>query len=175
MDILLRIGVALAAGALLRMLVVFHLPLTISVLGLIAAGAVLSYKLVASRVFVVLSLSLGNFLTFLMTRSAGAGNVTDNPSAAMLALNSAAIFLPFAMPALGSILVMQYEKRQAKLAAETNELTEESLLAEVMPPQEKELELDYERILATATDPESSSPSPTRAADSSDSALPSRG
>ena len=174
MDILLRIGVALAAGALLRMLVVFSLPLPISVLGLIAAGAVLSYKLVASRVFVVLSLSLGNFLTFLMTRSAGAGDVTDNPSVAMLALNSAAIFLPFAMPALGSILVMQYEKRQEKLAAETKELTEESLLAEVMP-KAKELELDYERILATATDPEESSPSPARAADSSDSALPSRG
>jgi len=174
MDILLRIGVALAAGAMLRMLVVFSLPWAISVLCLIAAGAVLSYKLVASRVFVVLSLSLGNFLTFLMTRSAGSGDVTDNPSAAMLAMNSAATFLPFAMPALGSILVMQYEKRQAKLAAETQELTEEALLAEVMP-QAKELELDYERILATATDPEASSPSPTRAADSSDSALPSRG
>lgn len=174
MDILLRIGVALAAGATLRMLVVFGLPWAFSVLGLIAAGAVLSYKLLASRVFVVLSVSVGNFLAYLMTRTAGVSGVTDNPSATTMAMNSATLFLPFAMPALGSILVMQYEKRQAKIAAETKELTEESLLGEVTP-QATELELDYERILATATDPEESSPSPTRAADSSDSALPSRG
>ena len=176
MDVLLRIGVALAAGAMFRMLVVFGIPAMISILGLAIAGAALSHKLVASRIFVVLSLSLGHFLTFLMTRSAGGGEATDNPSGFLLAANATAIFLPLAMPALGSMLLMQYEKRQAKLAAEVKEITEESLLAEALPTTPaKAAELDYETILATATDPEESSPSPVRAAGSGDSVLPSRG
>lgn len=175
MDVLLRIGVALAAGAMFRMFVVFGLPAVISIAGLAIAGAALSHKLVASRIFVVLSLSFGNFLTYLMTRTAGAAEATDNPNGFLLAANASMIFLPLAMPALGSILLMQYEKRQEKLAAEAKELTEESLLAEVIPATAKEKEIDYEQILATATDPEESSPSPVRAADSSDSVLPSRG
>jgi len=175
MDVLLRIGVALAAGAMFRMFVVFGLPAAISMVGLVIAGAALSHKLIASRIFVVLSLSFGHFLTYLMTRTTGAADVTDSPSGFLLAANAATIFLPLAMPALGSILVMQYEKRHEQLAAEAKELTEESLLAEVVPATAKEKELDYEQILATATDPEASSPSPVRAADSSDSVLPSRG
>ena len=174
MEVFLRIGVAFAAGAMLRMLVVFGLPSAISMAALAVAGALLSYKLIASRIFVVICVSLGHFLAFLMTRDAGLTDATDNPSAILLAMNATAIFLPLAMPALGSMVLMQYEKRQAKLAAETKELTEEALLAEALP-QVKEVEFDYEAILAKATDPEESSPSPARAADSSDSALPSRG
>lgn len=174
MDVFLRIGVALAAGALFRMLLVFGVPFVLVMIGLAAAGAALSYRLIASRVFVVLCVSLGNFIAYMMTRDAGVGEITDNPSVVTLALNAVAFFLPPAMPALGSILLMQYEKRQARIAAETSELTEESLLAESFP-QAKDAELDYERILATATDPEESSPSPVRAAGSGDSALPSRG
>ena len=51
-----------------------------------------------------------------------------------------------------------------QLAAEAKELTEESLLAEAIPATATEKEIDYEEILATATDPEESSPSPIRAA-----------
>ncbi|MBL8179943.1 MAG: hypothetical protein JNK48_35010 [Bryobacterales bacterium] len=149
MDVLLRIGVALAAGALFRMLVVFGLPSLLSMVALAVAGAALSYRLVASRVFVVLSLSVGNLITYLMTQSASAGELTENPSTILLAMNSAALFLPLAMPAFGSMLLMQYEKRSEKAAAETKELTVESLLAEKVP-QATATEIDYDRILASA-------------------------
>lgn len=174
MEVLLRVGVALAAGALFRMLAVFGLPAPVCLLLLAAAGAALSYKLIASRVFVVLGIIFGHFVAFLMTHEAGLADVSENPSAGLLALNSAAIFLPLAMPALGSMLVMQFEKRQARIAAETAELTEDTLLAEKIP-QVKEVEIDYDSILARATDPEEASPSPVHGAGSGDSAFPSRG
>ncbi len=130
-DTALRFGIALAAGAVVRMAQVFGVPWLLALPLLGVAGGFLSYRLQASRIFVVLAVSAGHFCAHMVTRHPDAAAApADNPSMWMLLGNAFQLFLPFLFPPLGSIIALQKEKREAKQKAEAEEITEESLLRE---------------------------------------------
>jgi len=144
LDVILRLGIATAAGATMRMLMVVGVPWPIAFLGLIAVSAVVSWRLIASRVFAVLLISAGYFVTYLMTPTPEVvGVIEENPPIWELARNSMLLCLPFALPALGSMIALEVEKRLDKRAKDTEVITEESLLAERLPSVEQE-DLDYQ-------------------------------
>ena len=134
-------------GALLRMLVVFGVHPLLAMSGLVLIGAVFTHGLIASRVFVSLAASFAYFITAQLTQGATATYKGDNPSIFVFFVASAQLFFPFALPALGSILTMVYEKSTAKeKAAEEKELTVEDLLAEPLTkvqPAEMDYDLDH--------------------------------
>lgn len=144
LDVILRLGIATAAGATMRMLMVLGVPWPAAFLGLIAVSAVVSWRLIASRVFAVLMISAGYFVTYLMTQSPEvvAETLEENPPIWELAKSSMLLCMPFALPALGSMIALLIEKRQDKRAKESEVITEESLLAEKIPTLEPDV--DYE-------------------------------
>jgi len=114
---------------------VFGVPWLLALPLLGVAGGFLSYRLQASRIFVVLTISAGHFCAYMVTRHPDtAAAPADNPSMWLLLGNAFQLFLPFLFPPLGSIIALQKEKREAKQKAESEEITEESLLKEVTPP-----------------------------------------
>jgi hypothetical protein len=133
-DVALRLGIALAAGAVVRMAQVFGVPWLLALPLLGVAGGFLSYRLQASRIFVVMAVSAGHFCAYMVTRHPDAASASaDNPTMWLLLGNAFQLFLPFLFPPLGSIIALQKEKREAKQKAETEEITEESLLEEAVP------------------------------------------
>jgi hypothetical protein len=145
LDVILRLGIAAVAGATMRMLVVLGVPWPVAFAGLVAVSAVVSWRLVASRIFAVLLVSAGYFVTYLMTQSSEvvAEALEDNPPILELARNAALLCMPFALPALGSMISLVLEKRQDKRAKDQEVITEESLLAEHIPSVPPG-ELDYD-------------------------------
>lgn len=128
----------------MRMLMIVGVPWPLVFLGLIAVSAVVSWRLMASRVFVVMLISGGYFLTYLLTQSPEAVvTVDENPPIWDLARSSMFVCLPFALPALGSMIALEIEKRQDKRAKDEEVLTEEDLLAEKIPVLKRD-ELDYD-------------------------------
>jgi hypothetical protein len=160
----------------MRMLSVFGVPGGIALVGLGIAGGVLTYRMDATRLFVVLFTSLGHFAAYWMT--ANIGSVENNPTIGYLVWNAVQLCLPWALPAIGSAVSLQLEKRGAK-ENEPKPLTEESLLAEVAPVIKTPV-IDYDDLRdidelspyempaarLTTKDPRVPSPSPVRAADS---------
>lgn len=135
-------------GALLRMLVVFGVHPLLAMSGLVLIGAAFTHGLVASRVFVSLAASFAYFITAQLTQGSTAPYTGDNPSIFVFFMAAAQLFFPFALPALGSILTMFYEKSQTKnKAEEEKELTVEDLLAEPLPKvQPAEMDYDLDRL-----------------------------
>jgi len=127
----------------MRMLMVIGVPWPLAFLGLIAASAVVSWRLIASRVFVVLLVSAGYFVTYMMTLSPEVALAEENPPFWDIARNSMMVYLPFALPALGSMISLQIEKWIEKRAKDHEEITEESLLAEKVPSA-KPQDMDYD-------------------------------
>ncbi len=113
---------------------VFGVPwfLALPLLGVV--GGLLSYRLQASRIFVVLAVSAGHFCAYMVTRHPDVTAPADNPSMWLLLGNAFQLFLPFLFPPLGSIIALQKEKREAKQKAEAEEITEESLLQKATLP-----------------------------------------
>lgn len=113
---------------------VFGVPWLLALPLLGVAGGFLSYRLQASRIFVVMAVSAGHFCAYMVTRHPDAASASaDNPTMWLLLGNAFQLFLPFLFPPLGSIIALQKEKREAKQKAETEEITEESLLEEAVP------------------------------------------
>jgi len=138
LDVLLRIGVALAGGALLRMLHVFGVPVFATLPMMAVLGALLSYRMDATRLLVVLCISIGHFIAYLSTRVTPVGVVSENPDMTRLAWNALQLFLPWALPSAGSILALRFETRNdasSKDKKQEEEFTEESLLAVRLPYQ----------------------------------------
>lgn len=119
------------------------LPWVLSLLLLAAAGAALSWRQTVWRLFIVLGVVGGHFTTYLMTRRPPPGMI-ENPSMWSLITGGVQLFLPLAMPALGSMLALKFEQRQA--ARDEPELTEESLLAEKIPQAPPELSYDLQDV-----------------------------
>lgn len=146
-EVLLKVAIAAMGGALLRMLVVFGVHPLLAMSGLVLIGAVFTHRLVASRVFVSLAASFAYFITAQLTQGATAPYKGDNPSIFVFFMAAAQLFFPFALPALGSILILVYEKSHAKQKeTEEKELTIEELLAEPLPkvqPAEMDYDLDH--------------------------------
>lgn len=132
MEVLIRIAIAAAAGALMRMLQVFGWPDALALGGMFVAGAVMSWRLEASRLFAVLAVSAGHLVAYLCTQNPAAA-VVENPATATLIANAARLFLPVALPAAGSIVSLRIELRWQERRSEEQELTEEALLAEKIP------------------------------------------
>ncbi|MBI3682107.1 MAG: hypothetical protein HY235_17130 [Acidobacteria bacterium] len=153
-ELLLRLGIAFAAGALMRMLQLFGLPwpLIWAVLGV--AGGFLSWRLVASRLFVVLLIPAGYFVAFLNTQETAAAPAEDS-LAWTLVWNAIQLFVPLALPALGSMVALKYEQRREE--QKEPEITEESLLAEKIPQAPVELSYELEDL-----DPEKDAPEDAR-------------
>jgi hypothetical protein len=144
-DVILRFAIALAAGATIRMLTVIGVPSAVAMIGLIAVSAVLSWRLVASRLFVVLLIAGGYFATYLLTPDPTSVPVEENPALWEIAISSMLVFMPMALPALGSMIALKYEKRLDKRAQEQETITEESLLKEKIPTAPEDV--DYDSLL----------------------------
>jgi len=125
------------------MLQVFDMmPALLAILLLVAAGAAMSWRLDSWRVFVVLAIPFGYVLAFLKTIHVGTLQEGGNSPLWMLAFDGARLFLPLAMPALGSLLALQYEKRLDARKSDEAELTVDSLLMEKVPRSRPELTCD---------------------------------
>jgi hypothetical protein len=144
-DVILRLAIALAAGATMRMLTVIGVAWPVALIGLTFVSAILSWRLIASRVFVVLLVASGYFVTYLMTQDPSAATVEENPALWDIAISSMLVFMPLALPAMGSMLSLQYEKRLDRRAKEAEPITEESLLNEKVPAKPEEI--DYDSLL----------------------------
>jgi hypothetical protein len=144
LGIVLRIGIAFAAGAAVRMLQAFDLmPTLLAMAGLALAGGAMSWRLDVWRVIVVLAVPFGYFVAFVKTmHSAAAVEPASPPSIFLLAIEAARLFLPLAMPAFGSLLALKYEKHLDARKADETELTVESLLEEKIPKAQPELTYD---------------------------------
>lgn len=148
MEIALRILVALTAGGLIRMLQVFGiLPLSVALAILAAVGGLLSYRLTASRLFVVMSPAVSYFVAFLYTQAPPdpAMAVDTNPPIFALLMSGLETFFPFAMPALGSWVAYRMEKRMEKKADLDKEITVDDLLQEPIPAAPAS-ELTYDEV-----------------------------
>jgi hypothetical protein len=143
-EVALRLLVAAAAGATVRLLLALgFLPLAAGMLLLGAAGVVVSWRLDKSRILVVSLIACGYFVTYQFTRPEPV-EVSDLGMALFwpLIMNFS---LPFALPAIGSLLGQYYEKSREAVQAHDAAVTEESLLAEKIDLP-KQQEISYEDL-----------------------------
>ncbi|MBL8232597.1 MAG: hypothetical protein JNL98_29130 [Bryobacterales bacterium] len=136
-ELAIRLLLAAVAGATARMLIASGLfPALAGMLLLGVLGAVLSWRLDKSRVLVVSLIAFGYFIAYRFTRPE---TVVVKELGLSLFLPLLTNFcLPFALPAIGSLIGVQLEQNRQASDAELN-LTEEALLAEkidLTPPKQ---------------------------------------
>src|SRR5262249_47334375 len=124
-------------------LISIGVPWFLPIVALGILGGLLSYRLMAARVFIVFGFPFAYFVAYVMMPAAALPGLNDNPSLLLFLRNSALIYLPFAIPALGSMIALLIEKRLDKRKTEQEVITEESLLAEKIPSVHAS-EIDYD-------------------------------
>jgi hypothetical protein len=143
-EVVLRLFIAAAAGATVRLLLALGvLPTIAGMLLLGVAGTVVSWRLDKSRILVVSLIACGYFVTYQYTLPEPV-EVSDLGMAFFwpLIMNFS---LPFALPAFGSLLGQYYERSRAAVQAHDEPITEESLLAEKIDLT-KQPEISYEDL-----------------------------
>lgn len=137
-EVALRLLVAAAAGATIRMLLALGiLPTVIAVLLLGVAGGVFSWKLEKSRILVVAMIALGYFVTYQYTRPEPI--VVSDLGLALFVPLLLNFSMPFALPAIGALIGQTYERHRNATHAADQPITEEALLSEkidLRKPQE---------------------------------------
>ncbi|MCS7023999.1 MAG: hypothetical protein NZV14_04320 [Bryobacteraceae bacterium] len=127
-EVALRLLFAAVAGATIRMLIATHVvPLLAGLVLLGLLGGVLSWHLDKSRILVVSLMAAGYFLTNRVVQTEPV--VVKDLGLSLIWALATNFSLPFALPALGSIIGAQLEKNRQASDKELN-LTEEALLAE---------------------------------------------
>ena len=125
MDFLLRLTIALVAGALTRVLHALGLPMAIVAIIIGAAALALTFKVSMRRSVISWTITGGYMAAgyFIRTETEQA---RSGESAVVLGLLQ--IGIAVLLPSLGALIASRLEQRQA-----TAPLTEEQLLAEALP------------------------------------------